>query len=52
MNTVINKVENILTSEYTTSNFVEFVQEVFSNIEFVAPDVSVGLIQPFRVGLN
>lgn len=38
MNTVINKVENILTSEYTTSNFVEFVQEVFSNIEFVAPD--------------
>ncbi|MCI7145917.1 MAG: Eco57I restriction-modification methylase domain-containing protein, partial [Clostridiales bacterium] len=38
MNTVINKVENILTSEYTTSNFVEFVQEVFSSIEFVAPD--------------
>lgn len=38
MNTVINKVENILTSEYTISNFVEFVQEVFSNIEFVAPD--------------
>lgn len=38
MNTVINKVENILTSEYTISNFIEFVQEVFSNIEFVAPD--------------
>lgn len=38
MNTVINKVENILKSEYTISDFVEFVQEVFSTIEFVAPD--------------
>lgn len=38
MNTVINKVEHILTSEYSTSNFVEFVQEVFSTIEFIAPN--------------
>lgn len=38
MNTVINKVEHILTSEYSTSNFIEFVQEVFSTIEFIAPD--------------
>ena len=38
MNTIINKVEHILTSEYSTSNFVEFVQEVFSTIEFIAPN--------------
>ena len=37
-NVVIEKVEKVLTSEYSIQNYVEFVQEVFGNIKLVAPD--------------
>lgn len=37
-NVVIEKVENILKSEYSISKYVEFVQEVFSDVKLVAPD--------------
>ncbi|MGO5422427.1 Eco57I restriction-modification methylase domain-containing protein [Mediterraneibacter faecis] len=35
---VIEKIEKVLTSEYSIQNFVEFVQEVFDTIKLVAPD--------------
>ena len=38
MDTIITKVEQILTSEYNTNQFVELIQEIFSSVEFVAPD--------------
>ena len=38
MNTVINKIEKILTSEYSTINYVEMMQEIFNSMKLVAPD--------------
>lgn len=38
MNNVIEKIEKVLTSEYSVQNYVEFVQEVFDTVKLVAPD--------------
>ena len=38
MSTAIERIESILTSEYSVQNFVEFVREVFAGMELVAPD--------------
>jgi len=38
MSTVVNKIENILTSEYSTSNYVELMQEIFDSMKLVAPN--------------
>lgn len=38
MSTVVERIETILTSEYSVQNFVEFVREVFAGMELVAPD--------------
>ncbi len=38
MSTIVNKIESILTSEYTTSNFVELMQEIFDSMTIVAPN--------------
>ena len=38
MNTVVNKIEQILTSEYSTANFVELMQEIFDSMKLVAPN--------------
>ena len=38
MNTVLNKIEKILTSEYSTINYVEMMQEIFNSMKLVAPD--------------
>lgn len=38
MSTVVNKIEQILTSEYSTANYVEFVQEIFDGMKLVAPN--------------
>ena len=38
MNAVVNKIEAILRSEYSTKNFVDLVREIFPNIHFVSPD--------------
>lgn len=35
---VINKIESILHSAYDTKNFMDFVNEIFPDIYFVAPD--------------
>ena len=35
---VIRKIENVLTSEYSTQNFVEFIRELLDNVQMVAPD--------------
>lgn len=35
---VIEKIEKVLTSEYSVQNYVEFVQEVFDSVKLVAPD--------------
>ena len=37
-NVVIEKIENVLTSEYSVQNYVEFIQEVFDSVKLVAPD--------------
>lgn len=39
MNTIINKIENILTSQYSTQNYVELMQEIFDSLKIVAPNV-------------
>jgi adenine-specific DNA-methyltransferase len=38
MSTVIERIETILTSEYSVQNYVEFVREVFAGMDLVAPD--------------
>ena len=38
MNAVVNKIEAILRSEYSTKNFVDLVREIFPNIHLVSPD--------------
>ncbi len=38
MSTVVNKIENILTSEYSTTNYVELMQEIFDSMKLVAPN--------------
>ena len=38
MSTLVERIETILTSEYSVQNYVEFVREVFAGIELVAPD--------------
>ena len=38
MSTVVNKIENILTSEYSTANYVELMQEIFDSMKLVAPN--------------
>lgn len=38
MSTVVNKIENILTSEYSTANYVELMQEIFDTMKLVAPN--------------
>ena len=35
---VIEKIEKVLTSEYSIQNYVEFVQEVFDSVNLVAPN--------------
>ena len=35
---VINKIESILHNSYDTKNYIDFVNEIFPNIKFVAPD--------------
>lgn len=35
---VIRRIESVLTSGYSVQNFVEFVQEVFDNVKLIAPD--------------
>ena len=47
MNTVINKIEKILTSEYSTVNYVEMMQEIFNSMKLVAPDAFREEILPF-----
>lgn len=37
-NVVIEKIENVLTSEYSVQNYVEFIQEVFDSVKLIAPD--------------
>lgn len=37
-NVVIEKIENVLTSEYSVQNYIEFIQEVFDSVKLVAPD--------------
>ena len=37
-NIIIEKIEKVLTSEYSIQNYVEFVQEIFDTIKLVAPD--------------
>ena len=39
MNTIINKIENILTSQYSTQNYVELMQEIFDSLKIVAPNI-------------
>lgn len=39
MSTVINKIEKILTSQYSTQNYVELMQEIFDSMKIVAPNV-------------
>ena len=31
MSIVVNKIEHILTNEYTTANYVELMQEIFNS---------------------
>ena len=38
MSTVVKKIENILTSEYSTANYVELMQEIFDTMKLVAPN--------------
>lgn len=38
MSTVVNKIEQILTSEYSTANFVELMKEIFGSMKLVAPN--------------
>ena len=38
MSTVVNKIEQILTSEYSTANFVELMQEIFDSMKLIAPN--------------
>ena len=38
MSTVVNKIESILTSEYSTANYVELMQEIFDTMKLVAPN--------------
>lgn len=38
MSTIVNKIENILTSEYSTANYVELMQEIFNSMKLVAPN--------------
>ena len=37
-NVVIEKIEKVLTSEYSIQNYVEFIQEVFGSVKLIAPD--------------
>ena len=38
MSTVVDKIEHILTNEYTTANYVELMQEIFNSMKLVAPN--------------
>ena len=38
MATEIERIENILTSEYSVQNYVQLVQELFNNMKIVAPE--------------
>ncbi len=38
MSAVLNKIENILTSEYSVGNYVEFIREIFDSLSFVDPN--------------
>ena len=38
MSTIVNKIESILTSEYSTANFVELMREIFDSMKIVAPN--------------
>lgn len=38
MSAIVNKIESILTSEYSTQNFVELMQEIFDSMKIVAPN--------------
>ncbi len=38
MNQTIQKIERILTSGYNTSNFTDFVREIFPDVRIIAPD--------------
>lgn len=38
MSAIVNKIETILTSEYSTTNFVELMQEIFDSMKIVAPN--------------
>lgn len=38
MGTIIEKIEHILTDEYSVQNYVEFIQEVFAGVKLVAPN--------------
>lgn len=39
MSTIINKIEKILTSQYSTQNYVELMQEIFDSLKIVAPNI-------------
>ena len=38
MSAVLNKIENILTSEYSVGNYVELIREIFDSLSFVDPN--------------
>lgn len=38
MNATMKRIEEILTSPYSTDNYVELVKEIFTNVRIVAPD--------------
>ena len=38
MNQTLKKIEQILTSEYNTSDFVDFIREIFPGVRILSPD--------------
>ena len=38
MNQTIRRIENILTNEFSTSDFTDFVREIFPGVKIIAPD--------------
>ena len=38
MSTIVNKIESILKSKYSTENFVELMREIFDSMTIVAPN--------------
>lgn len=38
MSAIVNKIEQILTSEYSVANYVELMQEIFDSMKLVAPN--------------